>query len=243
MYVSLIYCRVVPHFWTRYRSQLASHSTSDNGRKFRWRPAKQPLLPPSSDFSSVMWKADIIGCWLECCCHLSDCNHASLLVLRSSPSASTRSGECQGQAGWTRSVCVFSWLLHIRHGEERDCTLFFPSWTIPSAIWAPQETRKPPKSGKIMSAIFAHKIVWKLFITSQSGQSCAALLFHIFRRFIWSDLLSVGQHAPPSENSPLNTDSGSGDESAALTKEWPGFYQWEGRGNRPFRGALRRGGP
>lgn len=148
MYVYLIYCRVFPQFSTRYWSQLGSRSTSDTGHKFPWRPAKQSVLPPSSDFLSVMWKSDIISRWLECCCHLSDCNHASLLALRSSPSASTRSRKCQGHTGWTRSVCVFSWLLHIiRHGEESDCTLFVDSWTIPSAVYAPQETPLTLKIG------------------------------------------------------------------------------------------------
>lgn len=31
------------------------------GQKLRWRLAKQPVLPLSSDFSSVMWKGNIIS--------------------------------------------------------------------------------------------------------------------------------------------------------------------------------------
>lgn len=83
----------LPNIRNRYWSQLGSHSTSNNRPKFMWLPAKQPALPRSSDFLSVMWKADIISCWLECCYHLSDCNHRLLLVLRSLPSAGTRTGK------------------------------------------------------------------------------------------------------------------------------------------------------
>ena len=84
-----------------------------------------------------MWKADIISCCLECCCHLSDCNHALLLVLRSSPSAGTGARKCLGRASWTSSVS----------GEESDSTLFVPSWTIPSTIYATQETPWTLKMG------------------------------------------------------------------------------------------------
>lgn len=40
---------------------LPAQQATLGGQKLRWHLAKQPVLPLSSDFSSVMWKGDIIS--------------------------------------------------------------------------------------------------------------------------------------------------------------------------------------
>lgn len=219
----------------RYRSQSGFPFNKPHwGAELRRCHAKQPVLLPSSDFSSVMWKGHIISRWLECFCHRSDCNQAFATCFEE---LAQSQHAVRGMSGSGRTdgpgVCLL--------GEESSCSLFLPLWAIPSAVYSPRETPQTLRTGKDYECPqflptklkqFNVWTLWKLSITSQSSQSRAALLsLHIFRRFIFQLMKWLAQREPAS--TPIR-------EQSAKYRQWK--QRWEHSANEGTTWLLSVGG-